>query len=105
MELVGPSGAERVARWANTRRIAKGFNTIGANLFGQPRFGGQQLTMYVCGDPAAKRSVRRLAEQLGFEVVDCGSLEKARLLEALAGLWVSLAAKFNWKIAFRLAHG
>jgi predicted dinucleotide-binding enzyme len=104
VKLDGPTGAAQVARWAGTQRVVKGFNTIGANLFGHPKFGGQKLTMYLCGDPGVKRVVRRLAEQLGFEVADCGPLKKARLLEALCGLWVTLAPQRRWKIAFRLVQ-
>jgi len=104
VELTGPSGAERISRWAKTFRIVKSFNTVGANLFGLPKFGGQRLTMYSCGDHRTKQVVHTLTKQLGFEVVDCGPLKNARLLEALCGLWINLAPKRNWKIAFRLVH-
>ncbi len=104
MEFHGKTGAERVAAWAKTSRVAKGFNTMGANLIGSPRFGGQRLTMYLCGEDKTKQVVRRLTEQLGFEVADCGGLENARLLEAVAGLWLTQAPKHDWKIAFRLVH-
>jgi hypothetical protein len=57
-----------------------------------PRFGAERATMLVCGDdPAAKRTVLTLAEELGFEAVDAGPLARARLLEPLAVLWIALA--------------
>ena len=99
-----PSGAEQVSKWAKTSRVVKAFNTVGANLFGHPKFRGRRLTLYICGDPRAKRTAKRLAEELGFEVADCGLLRKAVLLEALAGLWVTLAPSRQWKIAFRLVR-
>jgi predicted dinucleotide-binding enzyme len=34
-----------------------------------------------------------LAAELGWEPVDCGALTKARLLEPLALLWISLATQ------------
>ena len=104
VKLDGPTGAELVSRWSGSRRVVKGFNTIGANLYGAPRWRGQRLTMYLCGDEKTKRVVRRLTEQLGFAVADCGPLKRARYLEALCGLWITLAPKRHWKIAFRLVE-
>jgi predicted dinucleotide-binding enzyme len=103
---VGPttSGAETVARWAEGARVVKAFNTTGFNVMEQPGFGAEAASMFICGDDAAAKSdVTALAEQLGFEVVDCGPLANARLLENLALLWISLARQgLGRDIAFKL---
>ncbi|WP_254721857.1 NADPH-dependent F420 reductase [Kovacikia minuta] len=86
------SAAEEVAKWAPGASVVKAFNTIGANCFENPQFGSVTATAFICGDDAtAKQTVTTLAQDIGFEVVDAGSLSQARLLEPLAMLWISLA--------------
>jgi predicted dinucleotide-binding enzyme len=61
--------------------------------------------MLICGDDAAaKAQVAALVGDLGFEVVDAGPLASARLLEAMAELWVVLAMRegLGIDIGFRL---
>lgn len=102
------SAGEEVARWAPGARVVKAFNTIGAQHMTDPRIAGQRPSMFVCGDdPAAKQTVAGLAEALGFEPVDAGPLTQARLLEALAMLWISLAYAhgLGTNIGFRLLRG
>jgi predicted dinucleotide-binding enzyme len=70
-----------------------------------PRYGGEGVTMFYCGDDAAAKEVAaRLAADLGFEPVDAGPLAAARLLEPLALLWISLAYRqgLGREIAFKL---
>ena len=86
------SGAEQIAGWAPSAHVVKAFNTTGANNMADPDYAGTPLTMFICGDDAdAKSTVAGLAEDLGFEAVDAGSLERARLLEPMARLWIHLA--------------
>ncbi len=88
------SAGEEVARWARGAKVVKAFNTIGAPNFGNPRFGSEAASMFICGDDAsAKTVVSTLASELGFEVVDAGPLTASRLLEPLAMLWIHLAFK------------
>ena len=47
--------------------------------------------MFVAGNGDQKKTVLQLVEQLGFELIDAGGLDKARLLEPLAMLWIHLA--------------
>lgn len=91
---VGPdgSGGEQVAAWAPGARVVKAFNTTGAENMADPRYGEGRLTMLLAGDDAAaKETVARLAEDLGFEALDAGSLAASRHLERLALLWIHLA--------------
>jgi predicted dinucleotide-binding enzyme len=99
------SGAERVASWATGARVVKVFNTTGANNMEKPDFHGVAATMFYCGDDGeAKEAAHQLAADLGFDPVDAGALDQARLLEPLALLWIRLAyvQKQGREIAFRL---
>jgi NADPH-dependent F420 reductase len=99
------SGGEQVAAWAPGARVVKCFNTIGANHMANPDFDGVAATMFYCGnDPRAKSVVARLAGDLGFEPLDAGDLDQARLLEPLALLWIRLAfvQKQGRDIGFKL---
>jgi len=93
---VGPdtSAAEQIARWAKGARVVKCFNTTGSDNMANPKYGQDRVVMFLAGDDAAaKTTVARLGEDLGFEMVDAGGLETARLLEPLAMLWIHLAFK------------
>ena len=85
------SAGEQVASWATGARVVKAFNTTGAKNMADPKLGSQSASMFVCGDDAEARStVMKLAEELGFEAVDCGPLAAARYLEPMAMLWIHL---------------
>ena len=100
----GDSGAERVAAIANGARVVKAFNTTGFNNMANPVYGGEPTVMFVAGDDAAaKETVLRLAADLGFDPVDAGPLLRARELEHLALLWISLSiGGLGREFAFRL---
>jgi hypothetical protein len=98
------SGGELVALWARGARVVKIFNSVGFGVMADPEFGSERATMLYCGDDAvAKNVARELAAELGFDPVDAGPLKQARVLEAFALLWVSLAfGGQGTNIAFRL---
>ena len=99
------SAAEQVARWAKGARVVKCFNTTGANNMDDPRYAEGKPVMFLCGDDAeAKRAVTQLSNEIGFETIDAGQLEIARLLEPLAMLWIHLAFRggLGREFAFRL---
>jgi hypothetical protein len=99
------SAGEEVAKAARSGRVVKCFNTTGANNYLDPAYPGGAATMLYCGDDAeAKGIVRRLGEDLGFAMVDAGPLARARLLEQVALLWISLAYPqgMGREIAWRL---
>jgi predicted dinucleotide-binding enzyme len=102
------SAGERVAEWAPGARVVKAFNTTGSNNMENADYGGRKVLMPVCGDDAgAKATVRRLAEEIGFEAVDAGGIASSRLLEPMAMLWIRLAyaqglgREFGWSIVRR----
>jgi hypothetical protein len=97
------SAAEEIAARTGAP-VMKAFNTIGAEHLLDPVFDGIPVSMFVCGSPAAKEKALPLVSQIGFDVVDIGGLEQARLLEAMAAVWVGLAMRQGQgrDIAFKL---
>jgi predicted dinucleotide-binding enzyme len=62
----------------------KAFNAQFAQHMDSGALGGQQLTTFVASDDAtAKAQVVQMARDIGFDVVDAGPLQNARLLEPL----------------------
>ncbi len=59
---------------------------------------------FFCGDdPDARRIVKSLVEDVGFEAMDAGPLRNARLLEPMMLLWmVSSQALGTRDIAFKV---
>jgi predicted dinucleotide-binding enzyme len=95
------SAGEQVAAWAAGARVVKCFNTTGYPNMANPQYGENKATMFYCGDdPAAKKIVAKLAEDIGFETVDAGPLVNARLLESCAMLWIYLAIKQGMGVNF-----
>jgi len=97
------SSAEEVAALAKNARVVKAFNTIGAEHYQAPRFGGEAASMLLAGnDDEAVGVLSQLATDLGFEPVKAGPLSVAPLLEALAKLWVTMARSGGREFAFRV---
>lgn len=91
-DLSGRSQAERIATLVPGARVVKAFNTMGAEHMGRGEVAGQRAAMFLCGNDGASREVvASLAAGLGFEPIDLGGLEKARLIEPLALVWITLA--------------
>jgi predicted dinucleotide-binding enzyme len=88
----GTSTAEEIAKWAGGAHVVKAFNSTGSGNMADPDYGGERASMLYCGDDAgAKATVARLGQELGFDMVDVGALSRARALDWLALLWVTLA--------------
>jgi len=101
----GPEGsaAEFIAARLPAAHVVKAFNTVGAALLENPRFGDQVAPLFYCGDDGeAKRRVIGLIEDLGFEPIDAGPLRIARYLEAFAMLFIHLAVFEGWREPFAL---
>lgn len=97
--------AEKIAEWAVGAHVIKAFNMTGSDNMADPVYGGQKLSMFICGDEEdAKGQAASLAEDLGFEVIDAGGLDSALYLESLARLWIHLAynRKFGKRIGWKL---
>lgn len=78
------SGAEHLQQIAPGARVVKAFNTQFAGHLDSGRLDGQPLTAFAAGnDTQAKQQVLEMAKAIGFDPVDAGPLQNARLLEPL----------------------
>ena len=101
----GPSAAERFAGWLPGAHVVKAFNTLFAAGQADPIVGGVQLDGFVAGDdPEAKARVLGLARSIGLRPIDAGPLARARELEALAWLNISLQGSLGntWRTGWKL---
>lgn len=99
------SAGETIAEWAGNAQVVKAFNSTGSKNMENPVYDSGRITMFICGDdPESNNVIARIAEDIGFEVIDAGPLHAARYLESLAMLWVHLAYNQGWgrDFAFKL---
>lgn len=86
------SAGETVALLAPGARVVKAFNTTGAENMAKAKDFPNKPVMFVAGDDAAaKKTVQKLAEDIGFEAIDAGPLKASRYLEPMAMQWIKLA--------------
>jgi 8-hydroxy-5-deazaflavin:NADPH oxidoreductase len=95
---------ERLQREFADVRFVKAFNSVGNSLMVNPQFKGGKPTMFICGnDETAKRTVRGIIDQFGWETADMGKAEAARAIEPLCMLWLIHGFLRNeWSHAFKL---
>lgn len=99
------SGAEKIASLATGSAVVKAFNTTGFDNMQNPQYGGKPLTMLFCtDDPAAQSIAEQLIRDVGFEPVFAGPLKRARYLEPLAMLWITMSQRQGRDFAFILVH-
>ncbi len=84
------SAGETVQRMLPDSKVVKAFNTVGNLHFIHPDFPCGPPTMFICGnDDVAKKTITdNILTKLGWETIDIGGIEGARLLEPLASLWI-----------------
>ena len=85
------SAGENIQRMLPDSKVVKAFNTVGNPHFMHPDFPGGPPTMFVCGkdDKAKKTVIDDILTKFGWETIDIGGIEGARLLEPLALLWIT----------------
>ncbi len=101
----GSSAAEELAKIAPRARVVKAFNTTFAGLLAQGHVGGAPLDVFIAGDDEhAKATVSGLIREGGQRVFDVGPLRRARQLEGLGLLSISLQSKMDkpWMTGVRL---
>jgi len=99
------SGAEELQKMIPRAKVVKAFNTVFAQNMNTGKLLGERLTALVAGDDlGSKDTVRKLAEDIGFDSVDSGPLKSARYLEPLGVLNITLGygLKMGTDIGFRL---
>jgi predicted dinucleotide-binding enzyme len=100
------SAGEQVQDLLPRSRVVKAWNTVGASRMVDPPFGaGDKPTMLIAGnDDDAKRTISGLVTAFGWDCIDIGNIEGARLLEPMAMLWITYAKRYgDFTAAFRLA--
>jgi predicted dinucleotide-binding enzyme len=97
------SAAAEIAAALPTARVVKAFNTNFGGTLASGSIGSQTTTVLVAGDDAdAKALLGGIVAAAGLKTLDAGSLKRARELEALAFLQITLAAgeKISWTGGF-----
>ena len=105
--VASTSGAEEIAKLAPGAKVVKAFNTVFAQNMTTGQVGGTKIAAFVAGDdPQARRTVQKLAGDIGFDPVDAGPLSSARYLEAMAMMNIRLGyeLKMGAGIGFALAR-
>jgi len=100
------SAAAEIAAALPESRVVKAFNTNFAGTLATGTVGGQQTTVLIAGDDAdAKAALVGVISAAGLRAVDAGGLKRARELEAVGFLQLTLAAaeKTSWTGGFALA--
>jgi hypothetical protein len=98
------SAGEQVQRWLPAAKVVKAFNIVGnAHMF-RPQFPEGTPDMFIAGNDAdAKAKVTEILKAFGWNVIDSGTIESSRYLEALAMLWIIYGfGKGTWNHAFKL---
>ena len=88
---VTDSAGETNQRLLPGSKVVKAFNIVGNPHMVHPDFPGGPPTMFICGnDEQAKKMVTEsILTPFGWETIDIGGIEGARLLEPLAMLWIT----------------
>jgi predicted dinucleotide-binding enzyme len=107
-DLVVPADSSAAAEFAAqvpSARVLKALNTNFAATLSTGSIGDEKTTVLIAGDDAdAKATFASIIADGGLTAVDAGSLKRARELEALGFLQLTLAAgeKISWTAGFAL---
>jgi 8-hydroxy-5-deazaflavin:NADPH oxidoreductase len=97
------SAAAEIATKLPSARVLKAFNTTFAATLAAGTVGPLTTTVLVAGDDTnAKATLMGVISAAGLKTIDAGTLKRARELEALGFLQISLAAseKISWTGGF-----
>jgi len=90
------SAAEEIAKRLPGSRVVKAFNTTFASTLRTGEVAGQQLDVLLAGDhDEAKAQLAKMIEASGMRAVDAGPLRRARQLEHLGFLHMTLQDKLG----------
>lgn len=101
------SAAAQIQQKLPRARVLKAFNTTLAGTLAGGRIGDHPTTVLIAGDDAEAKSVlARVVDGGGLVAIDAGSLRRARELEALGFLQLTLAAaeKTSWTGGFAIVR-
>jgi hypothetical protein len=81
--------AEKLAAEVPNAKVVKAFNTMAQELFelAPTPLKNYNVSVFVAGDDeSAKQTVIHLAQEIGFQAINCGELRHARLIESAGDL-------------------
>jgi 8-hydroxy-5-deazaflavin:NADPH oxidoreductase len=95
---------ERLQRLVPNANFVKAFNSVGNALMVNPNLPGGPPTMFICGnDESAKKDVRQILDEFGWETADMGKAEASRAIEPLCILWcIPGFLQNDWVHAFKV---
>ena len=100
------SSAEDLAKAiVSGAKVVKAFNTTFAGTLVTGESGGQKLDVFIAGDDAdAKSKVSQLVTDGGMRAIDTGPLQRARLIESMQLLHITLQGTLgtNWGSAVKI---
>lgn len=87
------SRVDEPQKHAPRARVYRAFNSLGWEVFANPKFDGMRADLFYCGPEAdgAARSVERLIEDVGLRPIRIGGLEQVDLIDGLVRLWFATA--------------
>lgn len=100
------SAAAEIAAALPESKVIKAFNTTFAGTLAAGSVGPLTTTVLIAGDDVdAKATLADVVTAAGLQAIDAGSLKRAREMEALGFLQISLAAgeKVSWTGGFGVA--
>lgn len=103
MVPAGSSAAQELQDLVPTANVLKAFNTNFAATLATGKVGDVATTVLIAGnDEASRKQLAEVVEGGGLQVVDAGSLKRAREMEAIGFLQLTLAAaeKIGWTGGF-----
>lgn len=101
------SAGEQVQAAAPGAHVVKAFNTTFAGTLLGGKVAGQPLDVFIAGnDESARKTVAKLVTDGGLVAVDAGPLHRARQLEGMALLGITLQGphKLGFGSAWKLIH-
>jgi 8-hydroxy-5-deazaflavin:NADPH oxidoreductase len=91
LDIAAGSIAQEIAAKVPGAKVVKAFNTTFAGTLAEGEVAGNPLDVFIASDDEdAKQKVSELAESSGLRPVDAGPLRRARELEALGYLHMTL---------------
>ena len=100
------SATAEIAAALTDSRVLKAFNTTFAATIASGSVGSEVTTVLIAGDDAeAKALLAGVVTAGGLRAIDAGSLRRARELEAIGFMQITLAAadKVSWAGGFGIA--
>lgn len=88
------SNIEVISNHVTGANIFRAFNSLGWEVFANPRFGEITADHYYCGpDNEARTQVEQLIAEVGVNPIYVGDLEKAVVVDSLGTLWITLVSQ------------